>query len=589
MAYRMRISAVATVGLCLNLASMAVLAAIPGADVVIPVVARIQGMGDPPSQFYTTLWLTNQSATDPSSVVLELYQRDAANNPTASTTLTLAPGETQRIDNCVEQLFGLRGVAGSLRVRASQQVLASTRTYNLPPGGAERDTTGQYFAAAPVSFAIGIGQTTRIQGITQDGESRTNFGIVEVAGEPVTVHVALKDAAGAVIAAKDYQLPARGQMHKAITDVTDAIAGASNAVLEASVTAGGGRILAYSTQNANVSQDGTGFEMAYPENWVTSLNALKGDVVLQAGENIQITAGANALGLVADGAGTAQTITISAPGTLGSTGPRGPTGALGPRGLAGATGATGPQGPIGAPGIAGPAGATGPTGATGPQGLTWQQDWAPGMTYARNDVVSRLGSSYVSLADGNFGNPPETSPAQWGLVAQGGADGTAGPTGPLGPTGSTGPQGIGATGATGPAGATGAAGPTGPVGPTGATGIIGPTGATGAAGATGVNGPPGPSGPTGPAGPVNTTGVAYFIVANGIYPSRDADVPEFHVIGEIILFAGPSNYMLIPCDGRLLQIVEYQALFTVIGTVYGGNGVTNFNVPDLRGKVPIGR
>ena len=146
---------------------------------------------------------------------------------------------------------------------------------------------------------------------------------------------------------------------------------------------------------------------------------------------------------------------------------------------------------------------------------------------------------------------------------------TVGPTGPSGPAG--------ATGAQGPVGATGPSGPSGPTGPPGTQGLQGPTGPTGATGATG------------PAGPVNTTGVGYFIVASGIFPVRDEYVSDSHVIGEIILFAGQSNYMLIPCDGRTLLITSYSALYAIIGTTYGGNGTTNFAVPNLIGKVPIGR
>ena len=40
------------------------------------------------------------------------------------------------------------------------------------------------------------------------------------------------------------------------------------------------------------------------------------------------------------------------------------------------------------------------------------------------------------------------------------------------------------------------------------------------------------------------------------------------------------------CNGQLLSIAQNQALFTLLGTTYGGNGTTNFAVPDLRGRVP---
>ncbi len=42
------------------------------------------------------------------------------------------------------------------------------------------------------------------------------------------------------------------------------------------------------------------------------------------------------------------------------------------------------------------------------------------------------------------------------------------------------------------------------------------------------------------------------------------------------------------CDGQLLPINKYQALFSLLGTLYGGNGTTNFALPDLRGRAPIG-
>lgn len=59
-------------------------------------------------------------------------------------------------------------------------------------------------------------------------------------------------------------------------------------------------------------------------------------------------------------------------------------------------------------------------------------------------------------------------------------------------------------------------------------------------------------------------------------------------IGQIIMFAGnfaPKGWAV--CDGQHLQIRSYPALFSVIGTYYGGDGRTTFALPDLRGRVPI--
>lgn len=59
-------------------------------------------------------------------------------------------------------------------------------------------------------------------------------------------------------------------------------------------------------------------------------------------------------------------------------------------------------------------------------------------------------------------------------------------------------------------------------------------------------------------------------------------------IGEIRLFAGnfaPRGWAL--CHGQLLPIQQYQAVFAIMGTMYGGDGRVNFGLPDLRGRVPI--
>ena len=60
-------------------------------------------------------------------------------------------------------------------------------------------------------------------------------------------------------------------------------------------------------------------------------------------------------------------------------------------------------------------------------------------------------------------------------------------------------------------------------------------------------------------------------------------------IAEIRMFAGnfePMNWLF--CAGQTLAIQNYTALYALIGTIYGGNGTTNFMLPDLRGRVPVG-
>jgi microcystin-dependent protein len=58
-------------------------------------------------------------------------------------------------------------------------------------------------------------------------------------------------------------------------------------------------------------------------------------------------------------------------------------------------------------------------------------------------------------------------------------------------------------------------------------------------------------------------------------------------VGEIRIFAGnfaPVGWMF--CEGQTLAISENQTLFQLIGTTYGGDGQSTFNLPDLRGRIP---
>jgi len=62
------------------------------------------------------------------------------------------------------------------------------------------------------------------------------------------------------------------------------------------------------------------------------------------------------------------------------------------------------------------------------------------------------------------------------------------------------------------------------------------------------------------------------------------------LVGEIRAFAGnfaPEDWLV--CNGSLLSVMEYQVLFSLIGTRYGGDGQTSFGLPDLRGRMAVGK
>ena len=59
-------------------------------------------------------------------------------------------------------------------------------------------------------------------------------------------------------------------------------------------------------------------------------------------------------------------------------------------------------------------------------------------------------------------------------------------------------------------------------------------------------------------------------------------------LGEIRMFGGnyaPRNWAF--CNGQLLAISQYEALYSLVGTAYGGDGRINFALPDMRGRIPV--
>lgn len=82
--------------------------------------------------------------------------------------------------------------------------------------------------------------------------------------------------------------------------------------------------------------------------------------------------------------------------------------------------------------------------------------------------------------------------------------------------------------------------------------------------------------------------VNYCLAVQGIYPSREGATYVDQYIGEIRLFAGnyaPGGWSF--CNGQLLPIAQNQALFAILGTMYGGDGRTTFALPNLSGRAPM--
>jgi microcystin-dependent protein len=245
-------------------------------------------------------------------------------------------------------------------------------------------------------------------------------------------------------------------------------------------------------------------------------------------------------------------------------------------------------------------------------------DWSAGPYFIKTATDANGGSNYSIIGTSQLMSVP------YALYAKTSGSSTPGPQGEPGIQGET-----GTVGTNGTNGAKGDTGDKGDVGDQGETGTDGTNGTNGEKGDTGDQGTQGIQGETGAAGEVNlptavngnlitydgtnwvaatpqnavkiTIGnaggnlsfnnrspylaVNYIIAIYGVFPSRNSADP---FIAEIIMFAGnfaPRGWAY--CDGQILAISSNTALFSILGTTYGGDGRTTFGLPDLRGRSAI--
>ncbi len=250
----------------------------------------------------------------------------------------------------------------------------------------------------------------------------------------------------------------------------------------------------------------------------------------------------------------------------GGTGPQGPQGPTGPQGPSGPTGSQGPPGAQGAQGVGGPQGPLGPPGPAGTSVATQTAANFNQPAVGANVVVSLV--QPIGIAQGLILYIAGTTQigGYYRVVSMVGAQATidnlgyAGnaPPGTLIPAGSE-------------VGATGPQGPQGLQGPQGIQGV------------QGIQGPPGPTVVSADANNQARLGSDTFIYV----PPVVAVVPT----GAYIPFAGSAlpSAEWYWCDGAEHDRIVSARLFAVIGIFFGaGNGSTTFNVPDLRGRAPIG-
>jgi hypothetical protein len=190
-------------------------AAVPDGDVVvIPAVANTPGAEG--TLFRSDVRILNPYSF-PNDVEVELVEtQDGVSVP--SILLELEPLEIANVSDIVRTRFGLTSTASALRLSGSG-IVAASRTYNETDAG----TFGQFIAAEPWDRSIWPGSwndddgSSRLLGLANTNEHRSNVGFVEVLGLDAEITLELYDATGSSIGQAQLTLPAGS--HRQINDV----------------------------------------------------------------------------------------------------------------------------------------------------------------------------------------------------------------------------------------------------------------------------------------------------------------------------------------------------------------------------------
>jgi len=242
------------------------LATVPGVDLYVPAVGHAFGAtsGGVTPWWRGDVWVFNPSATQSATVDIYFLVRD---NPGGNTNpdvrrITVTAGETRYLPDVVYNTFGLDGKYGGLRIVSNIPVVVSGRSYdaNVTVVGKGQGTAGQFFSGVPASLAIGLGESTDIVGLDQDGFQtsglwRSNLAFVETTGNAVDLTVSRIAPNGTVLGSISKHLDGRqvSQINYVITTIVNTTD--TNQRIRVAVTGGSGRVITNASRLDNRTGD----------------------------------------------------------------------------------------------------------------------------------------------------------------------------------------------------------------------------------------------------------------------------------------------------------------------------------------------
>ena len=236
-------------------------------SLIIPAVGHATGINN--SLFESDIRIANTSAQAMKYQLNFTLTRTDASQSGQSTTIQVDPGATMALDDILTSFFGtgsdgtsalgvleIRPLTGTPSGPLSVQTVASSRTYNSTPAG----TLGQFIPAIPFSqfIAKSPDQSTRtvlsLQQIANSAAYRTNFGIVEGAGEPADVLVHVFSDLGTELVAPIPMSLLPGE-HRQLNLLADNNISLTDGRFEVEVVSATGKVTAYASVIDNITND----------------------------------------------------------------------------------------------------------------------------------------------------------------------------------------------------------------------------------------------------------------------------------------------------------------------------------------------
>ena len=238
----------------------------PPDALIIPAVAHAPGANS--SQFQSDIRLANVSSQAIKYLINFTPSATDGTQSSTSTTIQVDPGVTVALDDILASFYGTASSGsstGMLEIRpltssSSPSLfsavptnllasIASSRTYNVTSQG----TFGQFIPAIPFSQFIGKGSVLSLQQVAQSAAYRTNFGLVEAAGEPASVLLHVFDASGAEIGNVPVSLMA--SEHHRLDGLLSQFGTLNDGRVEVEVLSNTGKVSAYASVLDNKTND----------------------------------------------------------------------------------------------------------------------------------------------------------------------------------------------------------------------------------------------------------------------------------------------------------------------------------------------